>query len=76
MGDRVHAIHGTIAELWKDLGEIGPAGERIWANVVTLVGAIKVGSISAGQNNIGRVDIEASLPAGDNNIGNVDLASA
>lgn len=76
MGNRVHAIHGTIAELWKDLGRIGPKGERIWANVVTLVGAIKVGSISAGTNNIGRVDIEASLPAGDNNIGNVDLASA
>lgn len=34
------------------------------------------GSIPAGSNNIGDVDIASSLPAGSNNIGDVDIASA
>jgi hypothetical protein len=36
---------------------------------------VAIDAISAGDNNIGNVDI-ASIAAGDNNIGNVDLASA
>ena len=37
--------------------------------------AVAIGSIAAGTNNIGDVDV-ASIAAGDTNIGNVDLASA
>lgn len=38
--------------------------------------SVAVGSIAAGDNNIGNVDVASALPAGDNNIGNVDIASA
>jgi len=49
----------------------------------TLAGAVSgtefqvdlVGSIPAGDNNIGNVDIASAIPAGDNNIGNVDIVS-
>jgi hypothetical protein len=39
------------------------------------IGDVDIASIAAGDNNIGNVDI-ASIAAGDNNIGNVDIASA
>lgn len=39
------------------------------------IGNVDIASIAAGNNNIGDVDV-ASIAAGDNNIGNVDLASA
>lgn len=39
------------------------------------ISAAVTGSIPAGTNNIGDVDIASALPAGDNNIGNVDVVS-
>lgn len=38
----------------------------------TVDGTVSIGSIAAGDNNIGNIDI-ASIAAGDNNIGNVDI---
>ena len=53
------------------------------AHLATIAGAVStemqvdvVGSLPAGDNNIGNVDIASSLPAGDNNKGNVDIASS
>lgn len=43
-------------------------------NTITVDGTVTVGSITAGNNNIGDVDV-ASIAAGDNNIGNVDIVS-
>ena len=44
-------------------------------DVTRVQGSVAVGSIAAGDNNIGNVDIASAIPAGTNNIGDVDVAS-
>jgi len=49
---------------------------KLAANSGVDIGDVDITSISAGDNNIGNVDIASAIPAGDNNIGNVDIASS
>lgn len=47
------------------------AGSDVDPNINSVI----VDSITAGDNNIGNVDLASAIPAGDNNIGNVDVVT-
>lgn len=73
VGSKVAPIGAVMDDTGTDTvdeGDIGYLRMTSQRQLWTVVGAI-----SAGDNNIGNVDIASALPAGDNNIGNVDVVT-
>lgn len=69
------ATQATLASILTELGDKLDAGGEVALSAATLAAleTIQVGSIAAGDNNIGNVDLASAIPAGTNNIGDVDV---
>ena len=74
MGQKVVSSTGQVADIVQLLAGTASIG-KLAANSGVDIGDVDVTSISAGDNNIGNVDLASAIPAGTNNIGDVDVAT-